>query len=212
MSHFPLGLFASASVEVFYKLAIARNGTPNQIYNASPFPMAKDFDVSGSDVGAAKGVAFSPNGRFCAFLWPSALTVYNTTTTPWTRMPTPVGTIGSTSSEGKVAFSPDGTRCVVVTSGSPYLTIYNTTVTPWVAITNPTSPPTGNTNGVAFNSTGTRCALSSTTSPYLWYYNTTTTPWTKLTNPSSLPNGAQAVAHSPTFTRAVVVGGSSPFM
>lgn len=122
-------------------------------------------------VGAGYSCAFSPDGTRLAVshLNSPYITVYDTTTTPYTKLANP-DTLPAGSGNG-CAFSPDGTRLAVAHQNSPNITIYDTTTTPYTKLANPGTLPAGTGNGCAFSPDGAWLAVGHDASPYITIYN-----------------------------------------
>ena len=169
--------------------------------------------VSTLPTGLGNGVAFNHDGTRCAIAHYASpyITIYDTTTSPWTKIANP-STLPTGTGYG-VAFNHDGTRCAIAHSSSPYITIYDTTTSPWTKIADPSTLSTSTGNGVAFNHDGTRCAITRSSSPYITIYDTTTSPWTKIADPSMLPTGTgNGVAFNHDGTRCAIAYNSSPYV
>ena len=74
--------------------------------------------------GTGQGAAFNPDGTRCviAHYYSPYMTIYDTTTSPWTKLSNP-DTLPNGTGQG-AAFNPSGTRCVIAHNGSPNMTIY----------------------------------------------------------------------------------------
>ena len=81
--------------------------------------------VSTLPTGSGLSVAFNHDGTRCAIAHDTSpyITVYNTTTNPWTKITNP-STLPTGGGYG-VAFNPDGTRCAIAYDTSPFVTIYD---------------------------------------------------------------------------------------
>ena len=120
--------------------------------------------------GNGNGCAFNHNGTRLAVAHYSSpfITIYDTTTTPYTKLPNPT-TLPTGTGRG-CAFNHDGTRLAVAHWSSPYITIYDTTTTPYTKLSNPTTRPASNAYGCAFNHDGTRLAVAHDDPPYITAY------------------------------------------
>ena len=120
--------------------------------------------------GRAYGCAFNHNGTRLAVAHDSSpyITIYDTTTTPYTKLSNPT-TLPASDGRG-CAFNHDGTRLAVAHSSSPYITIYDTTTTPYTKLSNPTTLTGSSGYGCAFNHNGIRLAVAHYSSPYITAY------------------------------------------
>jgi hypothetical protein len=130
----------------------------------------KKVNATTLPTGTGFGCAFNHNGTRLAVAHGGSpyITIYDTTTTPYTKLSNPT-TLPASNAWG-CAFNHDGTRLAVAHEGSPYITIYDTTTTPYTKLSNPTTLPAGNAFGCAFNHDGTRLAVAHISSPYITIY------------------------------------------
>lgn len=161
----------------------------------------------------AKSMAWSPDDKYLAVphLSGSFLTIYDTTSIPYTKIADPSTT--PTGQGNCASWSPDGTRLAIAHNTSPYITVYDTTTTPYTKLSNPNTLPTGNANYCAFSPDGTKLAVVHNTSPFVTIYDTTTTPYTKITNPNTLPaSTGNTCAWAPNGTMLAVGHNNSPYV
>lgn len=181
--------------------------TYTKMANPSPLP----------SFGTNQGYSctFSPDGTRLAVGGAGSeyLAIYNTTTTPFTKISAPVN---AGNSPRNTAFSPDGTRFVVPFWGAQAVYVYDTSTEPYTVlyrnlqgIGSSLSAPTA----CAFSPDGRRLAIGGSSSKYLAIYDTTTAPYTKLADPSTLPTGdVYGCAFSPDGTRLAVAHLTSPYI
>lgn len=132
---------------------------------------------AGSSASTRLAVAYSPDGKYLAFGFDYCsanvsehqkynLIVYDTTTTPYTRVLTRTGNKNYSAIYG-IAFSEDGSLMAITTGVSPYLMVYDTAS--WSLKEEPMIPITVGVKDCDF-SANNHLVVGSDNSPYLFLY------------------------------------------
>jgi hypothetical protein len=170
--------------------------------------------------GAAKAVAWSPDGQFLAVGHATTpfVTIYQRTGDTFAKCSDPASLPAG--QVNGLAWSPDGLKLTCVHATTPFITTYTRTVTSGVGSTdftkvgtNPNTLPAGTGNACAYNSLGTKLAVAHDSSPFLTIYSVDGTTFTKDTDPSVLPTGnGKSVSWTPDSQFLSVGHVSSPYV
>lgn len=160
-----------------------------------------------TDIGlftnTTQGVAFSPDGRFCAIAAYAYPYLYVYDTSDWSRVTIAGGLPGG--SAMCVEFSPDGTL-LVVGNTSNLMVVYSTTN--WIQKTISGGLPAGYVRSAAFSPDGSTLAVAHPNPPYLTLYKTD--DLSKKTTSMAVVRSGITCTFSPDGSKLVVGIGGNP--
>ena len=161
--------------------------------------------------GPVRGFSFTNDGTkaVAAYYQAPWVSVYDTTTTPWTRLNilTSTPTVQGTG----VSFNPTGTQMAISLLYSPFIAVYDTSGASWNAVAAPSISGVSFGYNVKYSPVGSTATVQFNNSPGTYFYNTATTPWTAV-SPGYISATGWSTAFSPGGAKAVTVHNGGGYM
>lgn len=225
--------FGTLAINTWYHIAFVRNGTTVKTYRdgveqsstavsttaiwwtSTPQLYIGCIDPTLSNAfwnGYIDEVRISSTARYTAAFTPLSI--------PFTNDSNTVFLMHADGSNGSTTFTDDtssvsavSTSLAVSYGSSPYVIIYNRSTDTYTKIADPSSLPTGQSNGLSWTADKNSFAVAHNNTPYVTIYNRSGDTFTKLSNPGTLPTGnAEECAWNSDGTSLVVGHATTPFI
>jgi hypothetical protein len=217
----PTGIVRSVawSMDTGY-LAVAHTNSPylsvyERTYNVSTANavIEKIADPATLPTGNARGVGWSPDGRFVAVANHGAtpLNIYELVGSTLIKLPDPSSM--PTGDGRSCTFSPTGKFLAVTHTSSPFITIYEVSGSTFTKIADPDVLPSDASYTPTWTLDESKMAISCFSSPYIYVYNISGLVFTKLPDPDVLPSAeSTSCCFTPDGAYLSLTVGVAPFV